>query len=666
MDVCDTKDDPAARGSTTTVWWGGLADTLRQSCTDLAHLDARTAALLQRLDEMAACRTLDQIAEFVRSERTFSQAERDYLMSPLLDEIYSSMTCEPLAVQLSAGLVPAKSNALLRGTSTGTDSVSAAPVVVRPECAVAIACMNGYDLALSFLFERGADICKDYSEHILAFGRGVFVDSRELKRAVKPSWRNEPARGTCIHLAGFYGHVQCVEWLLQHGVTVRRDVVVLDAAARQGFDGIVKLLINAGANAKGGYFMGHAGANGHLGTLKLLLAAGADLNEDNAQVLYQAVENRHFAVAKYLLELGADQGTRYYRDALRNAVSTGHPDMVSLLLDSVSFPRDSDIVSIALAGFQVPIAEMLLAAGADVHYNHDEALDTAVRLHPPEVVQMLLSCGAAVNALTTRRPEDSGVAHAASEGKVQTIRLLLDAGGDVNGLGLLVVYSGATVDYPELMDLLQERGLQASLVADARFISVAAAGDDKEVDALLKSIALPEPVRYVALKMAVRNGHRRAVICLLRHHLAAQAQPRREFENFEHVCRLLTLVAPFREAKIFDRLVQLHCCSWRPSRSRDLFCFCLRDGQFGLSHLRSIARFVSQETLNQEMGGWKTASHVRCLEWMLACGASDVPSVDQFVRDRDPDVVLKELTSQGYHRVARFVQEYVQEHSKDF
>ena len=65
---------------------------MRHDCLDSDNLDAKTADLLQRLDELAACSGLNEVAQFLDSPRGFSVLERNYLMSPLLDEIYACLT----------------------------------------------------------------------------------------------------------------------------------------------------------------------------------------------------------------------------------------------------------------------------------------------------------------------------------------------------------------------------------------------------------------------------------------------------------------------------------------------------------------------------------------------------------------------------------------------
>jgi len=72
-------------GPVVAVRWGGLVDAVRHDCLDSDNLDVKTADLLQRLDELAACSGLNEVAQILDSPRGF---ERDYLMSPLLDQIY--------------------------------------------------------------------------------------------------------------------------------------------------------------------------------------------------------------------------------------------------------------------------------------------------------------------------------------------------------------------------------------------------------------------------------------------------------------------------------------------------------------------------------------------------------------------------------------------------
>jgi len=69
LDSTDAAPVAAAR-------WGGLADTVRQDCFDSDNLDAKTHDLLQRLDELAACSGLNEVAQFLDSPRGFSVVER--------------------------------------------------------------------------------------------------------------------------------------------------------------------------------------------------------------------------------------------------------------------------------------------------------------------------------------------------------------------------------------------------------------------------------------------------------------------------------------------------------------------------------------------------------------------------------------------------------------
>ena len=136
--------------------WGGLVDTLREDCSSVNELDAKTAELLQRLDQLAACTSLMEIAAFFQSTRSFTTRERDYLMSPLLDEIYWSMVGRSLdGIHFGPRTV----------RSCLPDEGNLNPE--RFKSAVFLACVHGLDRVLSFFLDRGAsdwmssNICLD-------------------------------------------------------------------------------------------------------------------------------------------------------------------------------------------------------------------------------------------------------------------------------------------------------------------------------------------------------------------------------------------------------------------------------------------------------------------------------------------------------------------------
>jgi len=361
-------DDAKDAGSVAETAWGGLADTLRQNCTDLASIDASTAGLLQRLDQLAACTTLDAIASALR---VFTKAERDYLMSPLLDEIYSGMTCEPIPVPPGkhTRARPPKGNALacpvqtIANVNTGHALEDASPVVISPTCAIPIACMNGYDLALAFFFDRGGVINESYQSRLRAVGHQHFTDLAPLIQI--PFALDYDGNCTPLFLSSYYGHAPCVEWLLRNGVDgdphVNRNLVLL-AAAKEGRDEVIEVLLNHWGDFKKVGALRCAAGAGRVSTVKLLIAARLDVNEEGGLPLFMAVQNNHLDVVQMLLDSGVDAALNDFQE-FYDAVRAGRAAMVRLLLRIG--PNVGRALQYAAQYGHVDVAEILIEAGAD-------------------------------------------------------------------------------------------------------------------------------------------------------------------------------------------------------------------------------------------------------------------------------------------------------------
>ncbi|HEV2491262.1 MAG TPA: ankyrin repeat domain-containing protein [Candidatus Acidoferrales bacterium] len=92
-----------------------------------------------------------------------------------------------------------------------------------------------------------------------------------------------------LALAGFFGHRDLAEWLLDQGAEVNAvsknptGYTALSGAVARGDAEIVRMLLSHGANARHRYGQGYsplheAAASGKLEIVKLLLAHGADAN----------------------------------------------------------------------------------------------------------------------------------------------------------------------------------------------------------------------------------------------------------------------------------------------------------------------------------------------------------------------------------------------------
>ena len=300
--------------------WGGLPDTLHYDCEDVADLQASARTLLQRLDRLAECISLTELAAFIRSPLSITAGERDYLMSPLLDQLYATFSC---------------------GSSTACKLDKQVDASDTGRRALGIACWKGYDLAADFLLDRGAELTADYGKCIpITQTPATPVDAAEEKQAVQIALPNHGR--TPMLLAAHFGHLQCVSVLLRHGAGTQSDHgPALIQAAAQGHVEVVDLLLSAGVNSCAPICdaLASAATYGHVHVVQRILDARSDIS--TSQALTCACEHGHVHVASFLLDAGAD--IHFDHDAaLGAAVSSGDLDTVKLLLNRGADVRASD------------------------------------------------------------------------------------------------------------------------------------------------------------------------------------------------------------------------------------------------------------------------------------------------------------------------------------
>ena len=286
----------------------------------------------------------------------------------------------------------------------------------------------------------------------------------------------------------------------------------LQAAAREGHERVVQLLLDSGAEvngASGEHCTALRGASegGHIAVVQLLLDRGADVNagsEGYEAALYAASEGNHAAIVQLLLERGADVNASKKRSdtALQAASYGGDETIVHLLLDKgadVNAPGNGTLgtaLQAASHGVHENIVRLLMEKGADVNAHsgfYGTALQTASVKGDETIVHLLMDRGADINA---RSCGSSGPAlqEASGHGHETIVQLLLDRGADVNahtdppwGTAL---QAAATWGYLAIVQLLLDRG---AAVVNAR--------GNQGYD--------------TALKAASRKGHN-AIVQLLR------------------------------------------------------------------------------------------------------------------------------------------------------
>ncbi|KAF2659986.1 ankyrin [Lophiostoma macrostomum CBS 122681] len=193
--------------------------------------------------------------------------------------------------------------------------------------------------------------------------------------------------------------------------------------------------------------------------VRLLLDEGADANFSSSDALKAALEVARIDIAKLLLENGANYDSISYlefgKKILRRAVRDGDVDAAKSTLQRIG--ADISHISTAIQdkfkqqlslGLQeaveqcnVQMIEVLIAHGADVNarpgYSPQSLGGTAVQLASRmghfEILRILLDAGGDINAPRTRLCGRTALEGAAEEGFLDMVRYLLEIGAEIEG-----------------------------------------------------------------------------------------------------------------------------------------------------------------------------------------------------------------------------------------
>ena len=246
----------------------------------------------------------------------------------------------------------------------------------------------------------------------------------------------------------------------------------------------------------------HAAAFGSLGTMKLLIAKGADVNAKNRRAstpLHWAIGDE--ARVRLLLQNGAsvnvrqaDGRTPLYLVALA-ANSNG---LMKLLLEKgadANLATANGLTPLIAASTRgdVDAMRLLLESKAEVNARNGAgatALMSAATSGNPEAVALLLSKGADAKAVTKKN--DTALHAAATAGVERSVKLLLDAGTPVNiqddrGYSALMLAAASEAMPAEVVKMLLAKGADAGAKTVEGYTpqSLAAQRGDTEVARVL-------------------------------------------------------------------------------------------------------------------------------------------------------------------------------------
>ena len=277
------------------------------------------------------------------------------------------------------------------------------------------------------------------------------------------TWTLEPEAGqTALHFAAVGSHLDMIRLLVKKGA----DVNARDANGTSPLD--------------------HAVWRGYLDATAVLLANGARLNEiqtkTGATPISEAAYRGQTRIGRYLLQFGPNLKLAY--TPLENAIRKGNTDSVTLLEAQATEQETPEflgkMMSAAVQKDQSVIVESLFHRGADANDplpSGATPLDAAASAGALKVVRALLNHGADPN-----RADRNGISpleDASLRGFDAIAEILLDHGALVNqvnsGSGTTALYAAASFGKSDVVKLLLQRGADVNLCGNGRKTPYAAA-----------------------------------------------------------------------------------------------------------------------------------------------------------------------------------------------
>src|SRR5215831_13091815 len=267
---------------------------------------------------------------------------------------------------------------------------------------------------------------------------------------------------TALHWAVYRNDLDATNQLLRAGakvnVTNREGITPAAMAALYGQTEVLEALIKAGAdakqkNARGETLVMFAARSGSPDAVKLLVANGADVNAKETvrgtTALMWAVEQRHPSAAKMLVELGADVGAKSGGAGLpRNYMA---PRVDTAAVDAAAKRQQDAIAAGRTYNEQL---EYDAAHGAKIRlgfrgiFNADGTASAVENTRRPSLTPAVPAAPPVPDPTANPEADDADVivaglvgaggggltplVFAAREGSIESAKVLLDGGADVN------------------------------------------------------------------------------------------------------------------------------------------------------------------------------------------------------------------------------------------
>lgn len=312
--------------------WGGLIGELSKL---EGFGDALKSELLSplysKLCKMEQSETIDGVFDLLK---TFSESERNYLNSELLDQLHD--------------------------TSVYFDGI------FLSEGHLGQACIKGYLNVVKFILDKNVELYGIYFQFACEYGHTEVVEYLLSTNKVRFNLQ------VSLWYATSGGHTKIVQALLKHGVrTNKKTFKGAEMPTFKGHYDVVKVLLENGLHPKvKNKALVKASARGHTAVVKLLLEYGANIHYEKDLLLYASSFRGNYETIKLLLEHGARiYTTPPWHNAITNACEQGDTNIVALFLDHLNNNYDlHSLVLVARMHNRPELVEMLARRIAERAY----------------------------------------------------------------------------------------------------------------------------------------------------------------------------------------------------------------------------------------------------------------------------------------------------------
>jgi ankyrin repeat protein len=263
---------------------------------------------------------------------------------------------------------------------------------------------------LRILLEHGADpYIGGFFQTAAGLGRTKTIKCLVEEIGMDTNNLDDVCKRTALIGATEHGRDETVRYLLSRKADIHIRAATgrtaLQAGVEKMHSGCVRLLLDAGANAKDEGMLQDAVATGSLTNVKLLVSAGADVNAKSRKTgtpLEEAAKIGRTDMIEYLVSHGADVngGKQSEKSPLWHAIEYQHDSSVKMLLGFGASTTGEDFLHCAARGGSIAVLQEILASGVDINLRDSKgrtAVEEAREKGFQDVVNFLRIHGAVVD-----------------------------------------------------------------------------------------------------------------------------------------------------------------------------------------------------------------------------------------------------------------------------